>query len=116
MAYFAKLGTGNKVISVVVVSDDVAITEQAGVDFLNDLYKTRDVWKQTYMDGSQRKNYAGLGYKYDAQIDAFIPPNPYASWTLNESTCHWYPPVAHPDDGKKYTWNEETISWDEVAE
>ena len=62
-----------------------------------------------------RKNYAGIGYSYDAGRDAFIPPQPYASWSLNEDTCLWNPPVAHPNDGKRYTWNESTTSWDEIV-
>lgn len=63
-----------------------------------------------------RKNYAGLGYTYDAGRDAFIPPKPYNSWVLNEDTCLWDAPVAYPDDGKRYTWDEDTTSWVEVEE
>ena len=62
-----------------------------------------------------RKNYAGIGYTYDSVRDAFIPPKPFDSWTLNEDTCIWEAPVAYPNDGKFYTWNEETTSWDEVV-
>jgi len=125
MAHFAKLGVGNIVETVEVVHNDVATTEQAGVDFLNNLYKTNDVWKQTSyntiggvhtLDGTPfRKNYAGIGYKYDEDRDAFIPPKLYESWTLNESTCLWNPPVAYPDDEKFYKWNEETTSWDLIV-
>ena len=61
-----------------------------------------------------RKNYAGIGYSYDEQRDAFIAPKPYASFVLNEDTCLWEPPVPYPTDGEQYTWNEETISWDLV--
>ena len=61
-----------------------------------------------------RKNYAGIGYSYDEQRDAFIPQKPYASFVLNEDTCLWEPPVPYPTDGEQYTWNEETISWDLV--
>ena len=112
MASFAKLGTGNIVETVVVVSNDIATTEQAGVDFLNNLYGTRDVRKQTSYNGTIRKNHAGIGYKYDQTRDAFIPPKVYNSWILNETTCKWEAPVAHPNDGKIYTWNEETQQWD----
>jgi len=122
MAHFAKLGTGNKVLRVSVVSNDIATTEQAGIDFLNNLYGTRDVWKQTsyntkggihLLDETPfRKNYAGIGFKYDLSRDAFIPPKPYNSWVLNETTCLWEAPVAHPTDGEKYIWNEETTTWD----
>ena len=61
-----------------------------------------------------RKNYAGIGYTYDATKDAFIPPQPFNSWTLNEDTCLWNSPVAYPEDGKLYKWNEEILNWEEV--
>ena len=122
MAHFVKLGKGNIVEKGIVVSNDIATTEQAGVDFINNLYKTRDVWKQTsyntqagvHLKGGTpfRKNYAGVGYNYDQTRDAFIPPKPFASWTLNEETCVWDPPVVRPDDGQRYSWNEETQQWD----
>lgn len=63
-----------------------------------------------------RKNYAGIGYTYDETRDAFIPPKPFDSWTLNEDSCLWEAPVAYPDDGQQYTWNEETTSWDLITE
>ena len=123
MAHFAKLGAGNIVTTVVVVHNNIATTEQAGVDFLNNLYKTNDVWKQTSYNTNSgvhklggtpfRKNYAGKGSTYDEARDAFIPPKIFASWTLNETTCRWDPPTPYPDDGKVYRWNEETRSWDE---
>ena len=122
MAHFAKLGIGNKVEKVEVISNDIALTEQAGVDFLNNLYNTRDVWKQTSYNtiGGEhklggtpfRKNFAGVGFKYDQYKDAFIAPKPYNSWILNETTCLWKAPVTKPDDSKKYEWNEKTTSWD----
>ena len=114
MAHFAKLGTGNIVERVEVVSNDIATTEQAGVDFLNNLYGSRDVWKQTSYNKNIRKNFAGIGYKYDETRDAFIPPKPFNSWTLNETTCLWDPPVAMPTDGQRYTWNETNQTWDLV--
>ena len=61
-----------------------------------------------------RKNYAGIGYTYDATKDAFIPPQPFNSWTLNEDTCLWDSPVPYPEDGKLYKWNEELVNWEEV--
>jgi hypothetical protein len=112
MAHFAKLGTGNIVEKVEVVSNNIATNEQAGVDFLNTLYGTRDVWKQTSYNGNIRKNFAGIGYTYDQARDAFIPPQPFNSWTLDEDTCLWESPVAHPNDGKMYEWNESTKQWD----
>ena len=112
MAHFAKLGVGNKILRVAVVSNDVATTEQAGIDFLNNLYGTRDVWKQTSYNGNIRKNFAGVGYTYDQTRDAFIPPKPFNSWTLNETTCLWEAPVVKPEDNNNYIWNEETQQWD----
>ena len=125
MAHFAKLGKGNKVVAIHVVSNDVATTEQAGIDFLNNLYNTRDVWKQTSFNGNIRKNYAAVGYTYDPTRDAFIPPKPFNSWILNETTCHWEAPIEKPTtynlnltdlDGNSYqdsySWNETTKQWD----
>jgi len=121
MAHFAKLGVGNIVETVIVVSNDVATTEQAGVDFINKLYNTRDVWKKTsyntfgeeHSSGGTpfRKNYAGIGYQYDQQRDAFIPPKPFNSWILNENTCLWNAPIEYPQDDNEYIWNEQSLSW-----
>ena len=110
MAHFAKLGVGNKVEKVVVVSNDVATSEQAGIDFLNNLYKTNDVWKQTSYNGNFRKNYAGINFIYDESRDAFIEPQPYPSWKLNEKTCRYDPPIPQP--AGNYVWNELHRKWD----
>jgi len=122
MAHFAKLGTDNIVKKVEVVSNNIATTEQDGINFLNNLYKTNDIWKQTSyntrdgvhkLDGTPfRKNYAGIGYTYDEDRDAFIPPKPYSSWILNEETCNWESPVVYPDDGQFYNWNETNQTWE----
>ena len=112
MAHFAKLGVGNIVEQVIVVSNNIATTEQAGVDFINQLYNTKDVWKQTSYNRNFRKNYAVIGGTYDEDRDAFIPPKPYNSWILNEQTCNWESPVPMPNDGKIYSWNETTQNWD----
>ena len=122
MASFAKLGVGNIVLKVEVVSNDIATSEQAGIDFLNNLYNTRDVWKQTsyntyagvhLLDETPfRKNHAGIGYSYDQTRDAFIPPKLYNSWILNNTTCLWEAPLVKPDDGQIYNWNETTQQWD----
>ena len=112
MAHFAKLGVGNIVERVEVVSNDVATDEQTGVDFLNNLYGTRDVWKQTSYNANLRKNFAGIGHTYDEGRDAFIPPKPFNSWVLNETTCVYNAPVAKPNDGNEYYWNEENQQWD----
>ena len=115
MAHFAKLGVGNIIERVEVVSNDIATDEQTGVDFLNNLYGTRDTWKQTSYNGNIRKNFAGIGFSYDQTRDAFIPPKPFDSWTLDEDTCLWEEPVAYPDDGQNYEWNESTKQWDLVT-
>jgi len=123
MAHFAKLGIGNKVTQVVVVSNDVATNEQASIDFLKELYKEPyGVWKQTSYNTSGgvhskggtpfRKNYAGIGYTYNPEKDAFIPPQVFSSWRLNESTCQWDSPIPYPNDGQEYKWNEAAISWE----
>jgi hypothetical protein len=114
MAHFAKLGVGNIVLRVTVVSNDIATTEQAGVDFLNNLHNTNDVWIQTSYNGNIRKNFAGIGYTYNQTRDAFTAPKPFNSWILNETTCLWEAPVAYPDDDNRYTWNETNKSWDLV--
>jgi hypothetical protein len=122
MAYFAKLGTGNiieKVISInnFVITDSNGIEqEQLGVDFINKLYNTRDVWKQTSYNNNFRKNYAGIGYHYDQARDAFIPPKPFNSWILNESTCLWESPIPYPQDNNEYKWNEQNQSWDLIED
>jgi len=130
MAHFAKLDQNNIVITINVVHNnelliDGAENEQKGINFLNNLFNTNDNWKQTSyntlggvhkLDGTPfRKNYAGIGYTYNENKDAFIPPKPYSSWTLNDDTCRWEAPVAYPDDGKEYQWNEETTSWDAIT-
>lgn len=122
MAHFAKLNNDNIVIDVQSVHNDTATDEAAGITFLNNLYGTSDTWKQTSyntkgnvhkLGGTPlRKNYAGIGFTYDEDKDAFIPPKDYPSWTLNETTCLWEAPVTRPDDGKYYIWNEDTTSWD----
>jgi len=124
MANFCKLKVGNIVERVEKVSNDIATTEKAGVEFLQNLYNDRATWKQTsyntkggvhLLGGTPfRKNYAGTGYKYDQTKDAFIPPKNYNSWVLNETTCLWDPPVVKPDDGQNYEWNEENQTWDLV--
>jgi hypothetical protein len=115
MAHFAKLGIGNVVETIEVVSNDIALTEQVGIDFLNNLYNTRDVWKQTSYNNNIRKNYAGVGYSYDEARDAFIPLKPYTSWTLNEDSCQWEAPIAYPEDDNNYVWDEESQEWDFVS-
>lgn len=113
MAHFAKIGKGNIVQKVLVVSNDVATTEQAGIDFLNQTFKTNDIWLQTSYNGNMRKNFAGVGFSYDQTRDAFISPKPFNSWVLNETTCRWEAPVAKPDDNNIYIWNETIQNWEQ---
>ena len=132
MASFAKIGLNNKVIEVHSLHDNVlkdangVEQEVLGIEFLTNLTGWA-VWKQTSyntyggvhkLGGTPfRKNHAGIGYTYDEDKDAFIPKQPYNSWTLNESTCQWEAPIAKPDSesGEMYQWNEETTSWDEIV-
>lgn len=116
MAHFAELNESNIVTQVIVVAnaelmDNGLESESKGVNFLESLYGHRN-WKQTSYNGNQRKNYAGIGFRYDAGRDAFIPPQPFASWTLDETTCRWVPPVAYPDDGGIYSWSESSLQWE----
>ena len=120
MKYFAKIELNNKVTAVLNVDDSVLKDadgneyENLGVSFLTELTGW-PIWKETWKDGSQRKNFAGIDYTYDETRNAFISPKRYPSWTLNESTCQWDPPTPLPDDGKKYIWNEAAQQWDEVV-
>ena len=155
MAHFVKLNSDNIVIAISTVDNDILLDENGieqeskGVSFLQEIHGWLD-WKQTsyntskgkyYVNGvlgedqtkAFRKNYAGIGYKYDSVRDAFIPPKPYASWTLNETTCHWEAPVTQPSivedylvdwdeinqrwtatdiDNNNFIWNSTTLSWD----
>ena len=116
MAHFAKIDDNNIVKEVVVVSNDIATTEQAGIDFLNSLYPHNNLtWVQTSYNANFRKNFAGIGSTYDADKDIFIHRKPYPSWTL-DSNGDWQPPVDKPTDGKPYDWNEENQTWDLIEE
>ena len=118
MAHFAELDSNNVVLRVVVVNNaelldgDGVEQESLGAAFCQNLFG--GTWKQTSYNGNTRKNYAAVGYTYDSGRDAFIAPQPYASWVLNETTCRWESSVAMPTDGGPYVWNEETTSWDTV--
>lgn len=134
MAHFAKLDENNVVIFVTVgrQEDDgkeAELTSRTGDVYKQTSYNTRggvhyqaDGTPSADQSKAFRKNYAGLGYTYDAQRDAFIPPKPYASWLLNEDTCLWESPVPYPTDigtpeaPKRYTWDEATTAWVLVEE
>jgi hypothetical protein len=120
MAHFAKIE--NNVVTQVIVVDNKDCADASGVEkeYIGAAFCERlfgGTWKQTSYNGSIRKNYAGVGYTYDSERDAFIPPKPYPSWLLNEDTCLWDAPVAMPADAgtgeppKRYTWDEATTSW-----
>jgi len=121
MAHFAILNESNIVTRVEVINNAVLLDgdgveqEQLGIDFLYSLHGNSGWYKQTSYNSSMRKNFAGVGFTYDATRDAFIPPQEYASWTLNETTCQWEAPVARPDDGKLYQWDEATTNWKEIT-
>jgi len=112
MANFAQIDENNIVIAVTLVADSIATTEENGVEFLKETFGSQFNWKQNFHDGT-RKNFAGLGYTYDASRDAFIEPKPFPSWTLTEATCQWDAPVAYPVDGSGIDriWNEDTQAW-----
>lgn len=127
MAHFAKLNAENYVIFVTVARDEdenreIEISQETGEIYKRTSYNTRGgIHYQAdnntpNQDQSKafRKNYAGIGYYYDSIRDAFIPPKPFPSWTLNEISCLWQSPVPYPNDGKMYTWNEETLNWQEI--
>jgi hypothetical protein len=124
MAHFAELDSNNVVLRVIVVGNkDTADAngvekEHIGAAFCERLFGGN--WKQTSYNGNKRKNYAGIGYTFDATRDAFIPPKPFNSWVLVEDTCQWKAPIDMPADAgtgeppKRYTWDEATTSWVET--
>ena len=107
MSHFAELDENNIVIRVLVGDNNLP---NEGYDwFIENLGGT---WVQTSYNGNFRKNYAGLGFTYDPQRDAFIPPQPFESWTLDEDTCLWQAPTPYPTDGFTYSWNEAELAWE----
>ena len=105
MAHFAEIDNEGVVLRVIVSEQDFINSGAVGDSFN---------WVQTSYNNNFRKNAAGIGSTYDKTRDAFIAPKPFNSWILNETTCQWEAPVAYPDDNKKYRWNEDTTSWDEI--
>lgn len=118
MAHFAQLDENNVVTQVIVVGNkDCADAngvekESIGIAFCERLLG--GTWKQTSYNGNMRKNYAGIGYTYNADIDAFVPPKPFTSWVLNNETAQWEAPTPMPQDGNMYNWDEATTSWVEI--
>jgi hypothetical protein len=125
MAHFVKLNAENYVIFVTVARNEdenreIEISQETGEIYKRTSYNTRGGIHYTNGQPSQdqskafRKNYAGIGYYYDSIRDAFIPPKPFPSWTLNEDSCLWQSPIPYPNDGKIYQWNEDTGNWEEI--
>lgn len=128
MAHFAQLDNNNIVVQVIVVSNadtsdhNGVEVEEIGISFCKNLLGSHTNWKQTSYNGNIRGRYAGIGYTYNETLDAFIPPKPYESWVLNESTLDWEAPTLQPqltqnqiDSFSHYKWNEETLSWDLIT-
>lgn len=116
MAHYAKLGLNYKILDVVVVDNKVITdengkeVEQLGIDFLEEL-TNYPYWVQTSYNATIRKNYACHGFRYDEDLDAFIPPKPFTSWSLNEETCQWEAPTPSPSGDTPFMWDEETQEW-----
>jgi len=118
MAHFAKIDENNIVTQVVVV-DNKDTSDASGVEkeHIGAAHLEKilgGTWKQTSYNGNMRKNYAGIGYTYRSDIDAFVAPQPFASWILNNDTAQWELPVSMPTDGKMYSWDESIVNWVEV--
>jgi hypothetical protein len=120
MAHFAKLDGNNIVLEVNVLNNEVIDnlpfpeSEPIGIEFLTEWSGGYTDWLQTSYNGNFRKNYAGIGFTYDPIRDAFISPQPYPSWVINETTYQWEAPVPYSTDGKDYYWDEATLSWVEI--
>ena len=111
MAHFAELDANNTVVRVLVVPDE---QEHRGHDFLANDLKLGGTWIQTSYNNKIRKQYAGIGFTYDADADVFVAPQPFNAWSLDENH-DWQPPTPMPTDGKKYAWDENELAWVEVA-
>jgi hypothetical protein len=119
MAHFAEIGIDNTVLRVLVIADKDTCDEngiereEIGATFCKKLLG--GTWVQTSFNRKIRKNFAGVGHLYNKSLDAFISPQPFASWVLNETTCQWSAPTSMPTDGKDYQWDEATTAWVEVT-
>ena len=118
MSHFAQLNEQSIVMQVIVVANQELLldgieSEEKGIAFCQSLLGGN--WKQTSYNGNIRKNYAGIGYTYDESRNAFISPQPFPSWTMNQTSYLWESPVPYPTDDKRYTWDEPTTSWVEVT-
>ena len=117
MAHFAQLDANNIVERVIVVDNDNILdadgneSEAVGIAYCQALFGANTIWRQTSYNGNFRKNYAEAGYRYDADLDAFIAPQPFPSWSLNTETCQWEAPKQMPDSDRPYTWDESLLRW-----
>jgi hypothetical protein len=111
MAHYAYIDENNIVTQVIVGIDETELVEGLDPETWYGNFRGQTC-KRTSYNGNIRKNYAGIGYSYDPQRDAFIPPKPFNSWILDEETCNWIAPVAYPTDGFTYTWNEAAVDWE----
>lgn len=111
MSHFAELDANNVVLRVLVGDNNLP---NEGYDWF--VENLGGKWVQTSYNKNFRKNFAGIGFTYDETRDAFIPPKPFNSWTLNETTCLWEPPIPYPTDGKIYDWDEESQTWQFIAD
>ena len=108
MAHWAEIDENNIVLRVLVGDNNDPNGDEGYKWLLDNLGGT---WIKTSYNNNIRKNYAAIGFSYDQQLDAFIPPKPFDSWTLDEETCQWQPPISYPTDGFSYSWNEADLSW-----
>jgi hypothetical protein len=115
MAYYAFLNENNVVTEVITGIDETELIEGLDPETWYGNFRGQ-VCKRTSYNGNIRKNYAGIGYIYDETRDAFIPPKPYESWTLDEDTCLWQAPTPYPNDGNFYSWSEDSLSWEILNE
>ena len=117
MAHFAKL-TASNIVEEVIVVDNIHVldsdgneSEAVGIAYCQSLYGAETIWRQTSYNGTFRCNYAGIGFYYDLDLDAFIAPQPYPSWSLNPDTAQWQAPKPYPVDGNAYSWSEPLLRW-----
>ena len=113
MAHYAFLNSNNIVTEVITGIDETELIEGLDPETWYGNFRNQTC-KRTSYNGNYRKNYAGIGYKYDEERDAFIPPKPFNKWVLNEDTCIWESPVPYPDDEKQYVWNDNKGVWEEL--
>ena len=120
MAHFAQLDANKIVERVIVVDNDNILdadgneSEAVGIAYCQALFGANTIWRQTSYNGNFRKNYAEAGYQYDADLDAFIAPQPFPSWSLNTETCQWEAPKPYPTDGYAYAWSEGLLRWERL--